>query len=89
MAGTRHGSATYAARSPNSGYSDLVVTDRQIQRFGALAGVIGPQLLVAYFSAPALTGWSFAGAAPDRLIAYANGHKMLFYAMRRTERVQR
>ena len=54
--------------------------DRHIKRLGALAGVVGPLLLAAYFGAPALTGWPFAGASPERLTAYANSHQLLFYA---------
>lgn len=54
--------------------------DRQLRRWGAFAGVAGPVLLVVYFVTPALVGWPYAGASPDRLIAFANGHALLFYA---------
>lgn len=47
---------------------------------GAAAGVTGPILLVIYFAVPALAGWPYAGASPQRLIAYANSHTLLFYA---------
>lgn len=36
--------------------------------------------LVVYFTIPALTGWPYAGASPEALIAYAKAHELLFYA---------
>ena len=51
-----------------------------LRRWGAAAGIAGPVLLVVYFATPALVGWPYAGGTPDRLIAYATGHALLFYA---------
>jgi hypothetical protein len=34
---------------------------------------------MAYFAVPALIGWPSAEVSPDRLLAYANGHQLLFY----------
>lgn len=47
---------------------------------GSLAGIAGPVLLVIYFAAPAVTGWPYAGASPDKLLRYASSHSLLFYA---------
>ena len=49
-------------------------------RWAAAAGVAGPLLLAAYFAAPALAGWPYAGASPEVLSAYARSHALLFYA---------
>jgi hypothetical protein len=53
---------------------------RRMRRWGAVAGIAGPLLLVAYFATPALIGWPSASATPERLIAFATGHAQLFYA---------
>ncbi len=55
-------------------------TPPRLRRWGAAAGVAGPVLLVIYFATPALVGWPYAGASPDRLVAFASGHALLFYA---------
>ena len=52
---------------------------RRLRALGALAGIIGPVLLAAYFTIPALVHWPNAGASPAKLIAYANAHRLLFY----------
>jgi len=52
---------------------------RRLRTAGALAGIIGPVLLAAYFTTPALVGWPNAGASPEKLTAYANAHQALFY----------
>lgn len=52
---------------------------RRLRILGALAGIIGPVLLVAYFTVPALVGWPSAGASPGKLTAYATAHRLLFY----------
>ena len=49
-------------------------------RLTATSGVAGTLALIAYFAAPALLGWPFAGASPARLSAYALDHQALFYA---------
>lgn len=56
--------------------------ERRLRTLGALAGIIGPVLLVAYFTAgiPALTGWPSATESPAKLTAYADTHKLLFYS---------
>jgi hypothetical protein len=52
---------------------------RRLRVLGALAGIIGPVLLVAYFAVPELVGWPSAGASPGQLTAYATAHRLLFY----------
>lgn len=51
-----------------------------LRRWGGICGIVGPILLAVYFAAPAFTGWPFDGAPADQLIAYTNGHALLFYA---------
>lgn len=51
-----------------------------MRRLGALAGIVGPILLVIYFVTPAVTGWPYAGASAQHLTDYANSHALLFYA---------
>jgi len=53
--------------------------ERRMRVLGALAGVAGPVLLAVYFTAPALAHWPYAGTSPDKLIAYATAHRLLFY----------
>jgi len=50
------------------------------ERIVAASGLLGAALLVAYFAAPALLGWPFAGDTPAHLAAYALSHQSLFYA---------
>lgn len=57
-----------------------MIDDHRILRWGAAAGIVGPQLLTAYFTAPALAGWPYSGASPEALTAYARSHSLLFYA---------
>ena len=57
-----------------------VQIEKRVERLGAIAGIVGPLLLSAYFAAPALAAWPFSGASPDALIAYARAHELLFYA---------
>jgi hypothetical protein len=57
-----------------------VDSKRRLERGGAIAGIAGPLLLAAYFAAPAIGGWPFAGTTPAALIAYASAHELLFYA---------
>jgi hypothetical protein len=52
---------------------------RRLRILGALAGITGPVLLAAYFTAPALVRWPDAGASPGRLTVYATAHRLLFY----------
>ena len=49
-------------------------------RLAAACGIVGPLLLVAYFVAPAVLGWPYAGASPATLTRYALDHSVLFYA---------
>jgi len=44
-----------------------------------MCGLVGAVLLVAYFAAPALLGWPFAGAPAGTIAAYALAHEALFY----------
>jgi len=46
---------------------------------GGLAGIAGSLLLAAYFTAPALVHWPYAGASPAKLTAYATAHRLLFF----------
>jgi hypothetical protein len=50
------------------------------RRVGASSGIVGALLLAAYFIAPALLGWPYAGATPATIAAYATTHAALFYA---------
>jgi hypothetical protein len=52
---------------------------RRLRVLGALAGIIGPVLLAAYFIMPALIGWPSAGESAGRLTAYADAHRLIFY----------
>lgn len=56
------------------------MSDDRLRLLGALAGVAGPVLLVIYFGTPAVTGWPYGGASPDKLLRYADSHSLLFYA---------
>jgi hypothetical protein len=49
------------------------------RRFAALCGMFGVAALGAYFAAPALLNWPYAGASAVSLTAYAMGHQTLFY----------
>jgi hypothetical protein len=46
----------------------------------ALSGIAGTAALLAYFAAPAFSGWPYAGARTATLVAYAEQHQSLFYA---------
>src|SRR5262245_24277182 len=50
------------------------------RRLAAATGLAGAALLAAYFAAPALLGWPYAGDTPAHLAAYALDHARLFYA---------
>ena len=50
------------------------------RRIAALCGIGGSLALVAYFAAPVLLGWPYAGASPQAIAAYATRHDRLFYA---------
>jgi hypothetical protein len=52
---------------------------RRLRVLGALAGIIGPVLLVAYFITPLFTSWPSPGESPGKLAAYASAHRQLFY----------
>ena len=52
----------------------------KVRAGGALAGIVGPILLIIYFAVPAISGWPYAGASPHQLTNYANTHALLFYA---------
>jgi hypothetical protein len=52
---------------------------RQLRVLGALAGIIGPALLAAYFVLPALIGWPNATESPGKLTGYANAHRTVFF----------
>lgn len=48
-------------------------------RLTAASGLVGTVALTAYFLAPAVLGWPFAGASPAQLSLYALDHQALFY----------
>ncbi len=50
------------------------------RRVAGAIGLLGVVLLGAYFTAPALLGWPYAGDTPAHLASYALGHARLFYA---------
>src|SRR5262245_30214440 len=50
------------------------------RRAAAACGIVGPVFLVIYYAAPAVVGWPYAGASPERLITFADAHAWLFYA---------
>jgi hypothetical protein len=52
---------------------------RRLRFLGALAGIAGPLLLVAYFTIPAFVGWPSAGESPGKVAAYATAHQALFF----------
>lgn len=56
------------------------MSDRRLRRLGGASGIAGPLALTIYFTAPAVTGWPYAGASPDQLIQYATSHQSLFFA---------
>jgi hypothetical protein len=64
---------------PSAQAAHLSRPERRLPILGALAGIIGPVLLAAYFTAPALVRWPYAGASPAKLTAYATAHRLLFY----------
>lgn len=52
---------------------------QRLRVLGALAGIIGPVLLAAYFTIPELIGWPNPAESAGRLTAYATAHRLLFY----------
>src|SRR5215475_5962382 len=52
---------------------------RRLRLLAALAGVLGPLMVAAYFSMPALVKMPAVGAPPGKLVAFANSHQALFY----------
>ena len=64
---------------PLSSAAPVSQPERRLRVLGALAGITGPVLLAAYFISPALVGWPSAAESPGKLIAYATGHRLLFY----------
>ncbi|MGN6795531.1 MAG: hypothetical protein ACTHJW_24325 [Streptosporangiaceae bacterium] len=54
--------------------------EQRLRMLGALAGIIGPLLLIFYFITPLLLGnWPSPGESPGKLAAYAIAHRTLFY----------
>ena len=64
---------------PQPQAADVGQPGRRLQILGALAGIIGPALLAAYFIIPALIGWPNAAESPGKLAVYATAHRLLFY----------
>jgi hypothetical protein len=50
------------------------------RRVAGACGILGPIFLIVYFGAPAVTGWPYGGASPEKLIEYVTSHSSLFYA---------
>ena len=59
--------------------ADVDQPGRRSRALAAVAGIVGPLLLAAYFALPALVKMPAAGASPGKLIAFANAHRVLFY----------
>lgn len=55
-------------------------SEKATRTAAAACGILGPVFLVIYFAAPAAASWPYAGASPERLIAYAAANAWLFYA---------
>jgi hypothetical protein len=73
-------SGVAAMTPPSAKAAHVSQPGRRLRILGALAGIIGPVLLAAYFAIPALVHWPSAGTSPSKLIAYATAHSVLFYA---------
>jgi hypothetical protein len=52
---------------------------QRLRILAALAGIVGPVLLAAYFIIPVLVGWPSATESAGKLAAYATAHRLLFY----------
>jgi len=66
-------------KPPLAQAADVSQTGRRLRTLGALAGIIGPVLLAAYFTVPALVNWPYAAESAGQLTAYATAHRPLFY----------
>jgi len=73
------GTAATVMTQPQDQAAHVSRPGRRVRTVGALAGIIGPLLLAAYFITPVLVGWPYAGASPEKLIDYASAHRTLFY----------
>lgn len=65
--------------TPQLPQADISQPERQLRILAAVAGIIGPMLLAAYFITPVFVSWPPAGESPSKLIAYATAHRLLFY----------
>jgi len=52
---------------------------RRLRVLAAWAGIVGPVMVAAYFTMPALVKMPAVGAPAGELITFANAHKALFY----------
>jgi hypothetical protein len=64
---------------PLTAGADTSQPGRRLRFLGTLAGIIGPVLLAAYFTMPALIHLPAVSASPSTLTAFANAHRLLFY----------
>jgi hypothetical protein len=64
---------------PSAQAADASQPGQRLPILAALAGVVGPVLLAAYFTIPALIGWPSAAESPAKLTVYATAHRLLFY----------
>jgi hypothetical protein len=70
---------TMAPTPPLAQAAEASQPGRRLRLVAALAGIIGPVLLAAYFVIPELVGWPSASESGSRLTAYADPHRLLFY----------
>src|SRR5215470_9428132 len=73
------GAVQVAIGTPQAQGADTDRPGRRLRILGALAGIAGPVLLVAYFVVPAFVSWPSAGESPGKVAAYASAHRQLFY----------
>jgi hypothetical protein len=64
---------------PPAPAADASQPGRRLQILAALAGIVGPVLLVAYFITPLFVGWPSATESAAKVAAYADAHRVLFY----------
>lgn len=74
------GNLTVAAiTAPPAPSADGSQPGPRLRILAALAGIVGPVLLVAYFVTPLFVGWPSATEPAGKVAAYADAHRVLFY----------
>lgn len=77
----RAGDVPVAVKTRPPGHAaDASEPARRLRILGAIAGIAGPALLIAYFIAPVLAGFPSGKVPAGRLIAYTDAHQLLFHA---------